>query len=62
MSRLEILRRAMLPLDGTIADWVPEIMDAYARMLARIKVHRRQRKAKQDRPVKPTPQCLCFPR
>jgi hypothetical protein len=30
---LAILRRAMLPLDGTIADWVPEIVDAYARIL-----------------------------
>ncbi|MBL8833131.1 MAG: hypothetical protein JNL71_12140 [Rhodospirillales bacterium] len=33
MTRLEILRRAMLPLDGTIADWVPGIMDAYARIV-----------------------------
>ena len=33
MTRLETLRRAMLPLDGTIADWVPEIMDAYARIV-----------------------------
>lgn len=30
---LAILRRAMLPLDGTIADWVPEIVDAYAAIL-----------------------------
>lgn len=28
----DILQRAMLPLDGTIARWVPEIMDAYARI------------------------------
>ena len=33
MNRLEVLRRAMLPLDGTIADWVPGIMDAYARIV-----------------------------
>jgi hypothetical protein len=32
-ATLAILRRAMLPLDGTIADWVPEIVDAYARIL-----------------------------
>jgi hypothetical protein len=30
---LAVLRKAMLPLDGTIADWVPEIVDAYARIL-----------------------------
>ncbi|MBI3504931.1 MAG: hypothetical protein HY059_08825 [Proteobacteria bacterium] len=33
MKKLETLRRAMLPLDGTIANWVPEIMDAYARIV-----------------------------
>lgn len=32
MRSLSILRNAMLPLDGTIADWVPEIMDAYTRL------------------------------
>jgi hypothetical protein len=32
IARLQTLRRAMLPLDGTIADWVPEIMDAFARI------------------------------
>jgi hypothetical protein len=29
----DILRRAMLPLDGTIADWVPSILDAYAQIV-----------------------------
>jgi hypothetical protein len=33
MTKLETLRAAMLPLDGTIADWVPGILDAFARLV-----------------------------
>jgi hypothetical protein len=33
MKNLETLRRAMLPLDGTIADWVPGILAAYSRIV-----------------------------
>ena len=40
MTTVATLRRAMLPLDGTIADWVPEICGAYAKLVPQSLWHR----------------------